>query len=162
MSSSPNHQNNSHVPTLNQMAARMKLPKHRWEIALSHAMTVKQKANQKNNIMGMRTAAMRPIASPTVRVAPVIPGEGAAVRRARRGQGCIRGPGRGLLVDACRSRAENAVGCTGALASARRRAAGTAITQTENGPLMPLRNDDGCGRSSGTLQKRRPADEQEA
>jgi len=90
LSSSPNHQNNSHVPTLNQMAARMKLPKHRWEIALSHAMTVKQKANQKNNIMGMRTAAMRPIASPTRRVAPAMPGEGAAVRRAGTAQGCAR------------------------------------------------------------------------
>jgi hypothetical protein len=31
---------------LNQMVARMKLPKHKWEIALSHAITVMQKLNQ--------------------------------------------------------------------------------------------------------------------
>src|SRR5262249_31839796 len=66
------------------------IPKHRWKIALSHVNRVKQAANQKNSGMGMRTAAMSPIASPPPRVAPVISGEGAAIRGAGSGQGCAR------------------------------------------------------------------------
>src|SRR5262249_38821000 len=41
-----NHQNNSHVPTLNQMAVRIKLPSSRWPSALSHASIVKHPATQ--------------------------------------------------------------------------------------------------------------------
>src|SRR5262249_24193773 len=53
------HQNSMATPALNQRLARMNLHSHRLMIVRSHAHTVKQKANQKNSTIGMRTAAMR-------------------------------------------------------------------------------------------------------
>src|SRR5262245_12777279 len=69
--------------------------------------------------------------------------------------------GRGLPVGAGPSRAENAVGCMGVLARARRGVAGTAITKMEAGLPRPSRSEDGYGRWSGTLRKRAPANESE-
>ena len=71
-------------------------------------------------------------------------------------------PGRERLASARRSQDEPAAGSMAALARVRRAAAGTAITPTESGPPRPLRSEDGCDLWSGTLQKRRPADEQKA
>src|SRR5262249_24087257 len=79
------HQSNMATPTLNQIAALMKLPSKRQKIVWSHAHTVRQKLNQKNNTMGMRTAARKPISSPTLRIAPMEPGEAAAIRAAGTG-----------------------------------------------------------------------------
>jgi hypothetical protein len=62
--------------------------------------------------------------------------------------------GRERLVSARPSQAEPAADFMAALVRVPRAAAGTAITPTENGPPRPLRSEDGCGRWSGTLQKR--------